>query len=132
MRKYFSIAALFIFTLQSCQTDKRDQIIGKWEYVQININGQVIPANRMNNPTIEFKESGEVETITGNIRTEENWELKGDSIVLTSEEKPHYLKIKQITKEHLVLESEGSVKTTLTLKPATETTSEAKDEAKKN
>lgn len=115
---FFLVLALV--ALSGCKKSLRQQLIGKWDYQSITINGQTTYGSSMSNPVLEFKEDGQMITISGNMKSVEGWELHGDTIVLKGDAQPQYLKITLFTPEHLVLESQVEPKSTITLAPLKE------------
>jgi hypothetical protein len=121
LTKQFYTSILILLTIVvpfGCKHSLKDRIIGKWDYQTVTVNGQTFQGRQLSSPQMEFKSNGVVETITGNIKTEEHWDLKGDTLVFTGEKQPHYMKIKLFSAEHLVLESLGEITTTITLAPS--------------
>ncbi|MDX2001630.1 MAG: hypothetical protein SFW35_04325 [Chitinophagales bacterium] len=123
MSKLFYTGAILVFLLAiGCGNSKKDvkeQLIGRWDFVQVNTGGQVIAAKNMNYPIIEFKQNGRVTTVTGNHKVEEDWVLANDSlIVLSSAVKPDSLRINLLNKENMVLEN-TQTHVVITLKPST-------------
>jgi hypothetical protein len=124
MNAFVRYAGFFLLVvalgLAGCKKTLKQRLIGKWDYQSITINGQTTYGDKMSNPVMEFKEDGQLVTITGNIKTTEGWELHGDTIILKGDAQPQYLKITLFTPEHLVLESQVEPKSTITLAPLKE------------
>ena len=116
---YIGLLAFALFFAGCKSNSLKSRLIGKWDYQTITVNGQTFKGRQLGSPVMEFKSNGVVVTITGNLKSEEHWDVNDDStIVFTGEPKPHYMKVILFSQEHLVLESQNEVKTTITLAPS--------------
>lgn len=116
----FTMSVAVLLWAACSGADKKELLIGKWDYQSWNLNGDITEAKEMNAPFMEFKNDGSYILTAGAAVKQAEWELKGDTIIVKDEGPQHKMVITELNKEKLVLESvTGTLKTIITLVPST-------------
>lgn len=124
MKKLYPVVLLFIIAgMIACEApanDKASQITGVWAYEKWELNGEEVAVDALEKPTMTFEESGVYMLKAGEAVRKSNWQLSGDTILVTAEsgsDDQHKMVIVSLEGEKLVLESDNAgLKTRITLK----------------
>ncbi len=66
--------------LLACNSSSsKKSIVKKWTYHEISMNGKVMTAQELGNPTIDFKEDGKYVLSFGPMSDSGKWELRADT-----------------------------------------------------
>jgi hypothetical protein len=70
-------SATLFFACNSGSSEKH--IVKKWTYHEISMNGKIMTAQELGNPTIDFKEDGKYILSFGPMSDSGKWELRADT-----------------------------------------------------
>jgi hypothetical protein len=66
--------------LLACNSNSNEKnIVKKWTYHEISMNGKVMTAQELGNPTIDFQEAGKYILSFGPMSDSGKWELRADT-----------------------------------------------------
>jgi hypothetical protein len=80
MKNIVLLLATSVTLLIACNTgSNKRNIVKKWTYHEISMNGKVMTAEELGNPTIDFREDGKYVLSFGPMSDSGKWELRADT-----------------------------------------------------
>lgn len=86
IKNNFVLAFIMLF-LFACNLNQ-EAFVGTWNLKSLNIGGDVVNADEINNPVYTFNNNNTYEIAVSGIKETGTWKLEGDYLVLYNSENP--------------------------------------------